>query len=245
MTVTPPNEGVNDDLSAEALTAHVSTLQERIASATSPDVTKVAGERKPTRGRPPKSTSGRITPPPRPPKPTQPQIPPEEQARLKKLRAEEIGGKIATEINDNLMTLLMAAGLPVNMLYKKGMEPKSAPKDSPYTDLGEMFALGPMQTQSIGRFIAEFEGTEMGKKTSGAVGANSNIPLVLYGLLSIGAMGQYVQNLSKAVPRIKQMMDAQKRYEQQLAEQQERQQKAPNNGQQPPPPGRPTQTEAG
>ncbi len=147
-----------------------------------------------------------VSPPGRPPKPDD-ELTAEQKRELKARRAEDLSEKIASGVNDNLMLMLTSMGVPPSLLYKPGREPKKVEESSKYTEFAGNVCLSPMQANIFGKFLAEAEGTDLGKKVSGSTGGG-NGALFLYGVLSLGAAVQYVQGLQKFYSQMKPMLDA-------------------------------------
>ena len=172
-------------------------------------------------GRPP-SGSRMVSPPSRSDK-TKPddELTAEQKRELKLKRAADLSDQISSTVNDNLMLMLTSMGVPSQLLYKPGREPKRVTEDSKYTELAGNICLSPMQAGIFGRFAAEFEATEYGKKVSSTT-STGNGALYLYGLLALGAGVQYVQGLQKFYSQMKPLLEAyQANIRQQQASQQQ------------------------
>lgn len=202
------NDPINNP---EALRTWSSDLANTVA-ATKPDSRQDKEKETKTRGRPPGTVSARstINAPRQPPKPAKPELTPEQILAAKKKRADQLAKSLESVINDNIIEVVMSLGIPAQMLYKPGMVPESAPSNSPYSDLGQKLVLGPQQLNSIGRFIAEIEGTSIGEKLP-AAGGNSPMPMIFYGILSLAGIAQYVQGLAQVGKMFKQFNEAQER----------------------------------
>lgn len=203
----------DEPLSTEALMAANESLADRIKTTIPPPTEK----RKPGRpaGSKNKGTDGTVKPnvviPPgeRGSRDGPPRLSNEAKAANKKRKAKEYSEKIAEEVNDYLMSLFMAAGVPAAALYKPGMEPQAAKVSNKYTDLGNQLALGPMQSEAFGRFLAELESTDLGTKAAGMVTGDSKLPLVFYGIMSVGAGVQYLKGVKEVMDRMAPLIKAQ------------------------------------
>lgn len=136
----------------------------------------------------------------------------------KAARAEELAAKVGDTINDNIMLILSSMGVPSHLLYQPGKEPQQQAANNKYTQMGNMVAISPMQANLYGKFLAEAEATDLGKKLTGTAGP-SNGPLVIYGLLSLAATVQYVKSLQQFSQRLKPLLDAYAEQMRQQAEQ--------------------------
>lgn len=159
---------------------------------------------KPKRGRPRKEaeTTERKPAPPRRRTTAKKDEPPQdtrtakEKADAIKARADDLTSQVADTINDNLMLLLTSLGVPPALLYKPGEEPKVAQQSNKYTPLGNQIAMSAHQADVIGHFLAHLETTDQGQKITGIAG-QGKLPLIMYGLLSVGAVVQYTSGLAK------------------------------------------------
>lgn len=131
----------------------------------------------------------------------------EQRVAHKQARAAELSVKVGEAINDNLMLLLMSMGAPSALIYNPGMEPAQTKAESKYTPLGQQLVLGPMQMNIVGRFLAELEATDIGGK-AGAQLSDGKGPLIIYGVLSLGAMIQWAKGLSDAYKQFEPMLKA-------------------------------------
>ena len=202
-------------LGPEELKAHEPTMAEKLAA----NPPKRGPGRPPGRknnatilresGQPSSTRSSRIVAPPaRTPKEEKQSLEDKQKAHAVKIaRAEKLADDVAETINDNMMLLLMAMGVPTELLYKPGMEPTAAKENSKYTPLAQQLALGPMQSQFIGRFLAEMEATETGGKIGASVSEGKG-PLILYGILSGAAMIQWGKGLMDAYKNIEPLLKA-------------------------------------
>jgi hypothetical protein len=202
-------------LDSEALKSHEPTMAEKLAA----NPPKRGPGRPPGRknnstllreqGQAPSTRTSKIVPPRATPQKV-PELSLEDKQKahaVKIARAEKLADDVAETINDNMMLLLMAMGVPTSLLYKPGMEPTAAKENSKYTPLAQQLALGPMQSQFIGRFLAEMEATETGGKIGASVSEGKG-PLILYGILSGAAMIQWGKGLMDAYKNIEPMLKA-------------------------------------
>lgn len=152
--------------------------------------------------------SARLHIPPGPKDPTKPDDKPDKPVitgEMKAKRGEYLGVKVAETVNDNLMLLLMSAGVPTELLYKAGRAPVKA--DSPYTDLAQMITMSTMQANLIGRFLAEVEATDTGAKLTSA-GADGKGPLIIYGVLAGASVVQWGRSLAQAYKQLEPILEA-------------------------------------
>lgn len=181
---------------------------------------KTAGTR-PRRGRPPGSKNKSATERLRETDPAAAAKVDEIETRAaRRKRAGEIEGQIYGELNDHLMSILMGSlNIPSDFLYLPGKEPEVTVKDTRFTELGNRIAIPPNLAKSIGRLAAEIEQTDAGAKVAGVAQGN-NVGLIVASAMSIFGMVQYARTLSDTMEKIKPLLDARKRYLEQLAEQQ-------------------------
>lgn len=142
----------------------------------------------------------------------------------KKRRAEELEKQIYTELNDQLMSMVITMfSVPAEFLYNPGKEPTVAAKDDRFTELGQMFAIPPGLAKSVGRLASELEQTEAGSKISG-VTQNSNVGLIVAGGMTIFGTVQYARRISSTLEKIRPFLEARKQHiEQQTNGQQPKQ----------------------
>lgn len=141
------------------------------------------------------------------------------KADAKKKRASELERQIITEFNEQLMGVFMMMGIPAQVLYKPGQAPKEAPINTPYSDIGNMVAIGPMQAKTWARFFAELEATDTGGKARAAIVGDSKIPLVVSGVLAAGTAFQYLTQVKKTFDTLAPMIEQYKAYQKQQANQ--------------------------
>jgi hypothetical protein len=218
------------ELDAEATKPAISipSLEERLRAA---PATFKAGTNpidpetgKPKRGRPRKAAAEKAPAKPRvvgtPSKPIKPDEidtrTPQEKAEAIRARADELTSRVADTINDNLMLLLTSMGVPSALLYKPGMEPKVTQTANKFTPLGNQIAMSAQQADVIGHFLAHLEQTDQGQRVTSFTG-QGKLPLVMYGLLSVGAVVQYTQGLAKMYNTLQPYLEQYKA--QQLAQQ--------------------------
>lgn len=186
-------------------------------AATTPTTTPTGRRRGRATGSRNASTTTRVNPPPSgtrgqgnpnvPPKPLDPNaLTPQEKRELIEARASELQEKIADGINETIMLALTSFGLPSELLYKPGQAPQQIQESQKYTDLAKELIVSPNQARYWGRFLAELENTEQGKKVSAATGGG-NGPLLIFGALSLLTGVQYIQNASNAFKNLKPYMD--------------------------------------
>ena len=121
----------------------------------------------------------------------------------KRRRAAEYEKKITEDVNDFLMSALIAVGMPVEMLYRPGMEPvHKVRKTNKYTDLGNILAISDLQASVWGRFAAELESTGAGTKVTNLVSGDSKIPLYIYGAGSLVLGIQYMRGVLPVIQKI-------------------------------------------
>lgn len=129
---------------------------------------------------------------------------------VKKKRAAEIESSIYTELNDQLMTVVMGMfNVPADWLYLPGKGPVVRPKDERFTDIGNALAIPQSLAHSIGRLAAELEQTSIGQSVSG-VGQNQNVGLIVAGGMTAFGVFQYAKQLNNTFERLKPIIDAQK-----------------------------------
>lgn len=121
---------------------------------------------------------------------------PSQKHEARVARGQKLGTDVADTINDNLMLLLMSMGMPAKMLYMPGHIPEQQ-KDPKYTVVAQQLTVSPFQANIIGRFLAEMEATETGGKLTGSLSEGKG-PLIIYGILSLAVVGQYVRGLTTA-----------------------------------------------
>ncbi len=203
------------ELDAEALKPAITipSLEERLLAAPStvpPRANPIDPETgKPKRGRPrkaPETTTRKATAPTRKraaPKAAEPEDTrtAKEKSDAIRARAEDLTVQVADTINDNLMLLLTSIGVPAQLLYKPGQEPRVAQTSNKYTPLGNSIAMSAQQADVIGHFLAHLETTDQGQRVTGVVG-QGKMPLFMYGLLSVGAVVQYTNGLAKMYKNI-------------------------------------------
>jgi hypothetical protein len=231
--VAPPVDA-DAPLSTEALRSASDLMREQLEQHPIPP-TLQGPKRRP--GRPPGSKNrakeGQVTPPSSGPRGASISVPrgassrvdiPVDQATLqqkaaaKKVRAEELAGKISGELNETILSLFMSMGVPTDFLYKEGRAPKSAPVNSPYTDLGAKLAISPMAATAMARFAAELEATDVGTKISGTAQGSSTLPLIISGVFALGAGLQYAKGVQEVLAKMQVIMEAKRAYEESQAQ---------------------------
>lgn len=136
-----------------------------------------------------------------------------DKADHKKARATEFESTILQEFNEQLMGIFMMMGVPASVLYKEGQAPKAAPINNPYSDVGNMLAIGPMQAKSWARFAAELEATDSGTKVVGNLTGDSKAPLIISGVMSLATGIMYARQLSDTFDKMKPMIEAYQKYQ--------------------------------
>jgi hypothetical protein len=202
------------ELDAEATKPAITipSLEERLRAAPSsvrPGVNPIDPDTgKPKRGRPRKAAAPKAEAPSRgksrtskPDDKPEDTRTPREKAEAIKARSEELTVQVADTINDNLMLLLTSVGVPAALLYKPGQEPQVAQTSNKYTPLGNSIAMSAQQADVIGHFLAHLEQTDQGQRVT-AVAGQGKAPLLVYGLLSVGAVVQYTNGLAKMYKNI-------------------------------------------
>jgi len=148
------------------------------------------------------------------------QVESEAKREAKKKRAAEIESAIYTELNDQLMTILIGAlNIPSDFLYLPGKEPVVTQKDTRFTELGNRLAIPPNLAKSIGRLASELEQTDIGSKVGG-MAQNNNVGLIVASGMTIFGLVQYAKQLSDTMEKVKPLLDARKRYLEVEAEEQ-------------------------
>lgn len=145
----------------------------------------------------------------RPPKARE--ITPEESReiknKIKREKTEQYTTMIVRDMNEQLMSLLIAMGVPPEMLYQKGMVPKSMVVDSAYTPIANGIAIKPNQAKSIAAFIAELEMTNTGQRLSNKT-SSQNAALGYKGIMAVVATGSYLMGLNKTMKTIMPVVQA-------------------------------------
>ena len=142
--------------------------------------------------------------------------------RYKKQRTDEWTEKIVQDANDQIFGILIAFGIPGELIYKDG-SPKSTQFRTDLTDTGNMLAIKPNQARNVGAFLTELEtGTSAGQALS-AVNSGGPLTLVLKGLAAGWSVYQYMTALNNFRKMIEPLLEARKRAEQMQAEQEKQQ----------------------
>lgn len=132
---------------------------------------------------------------------------PAQRAAAKHDRVEEIADKISEGFNSNVAMILASMGVPSEAIYKPGREPKRVADSSPYTEFVGQVLISPGQAEIWAKFLTELEQTDLAKKFAGTGEGNSNVAMILYGVLSIAAGFQYIQGLNNFYKQMKPFLD--------------------------------------
>lgn len=189
-----------------AVTSPRALTEDAMKSSSQADLMKILADR-PRRGRPPGSKNkpkidqqtGQLTGGPRPRQeatdPQQAQQVRERRLRDKKKRAAELEDKILKDANEAIMSLLMGAGVPGEILYEQGHVPQQKLTGSHYTPIGNKIAIQKFEARVLALTLAELEGSDIGGKISSKVAEDSPIRLAFLGIASVLVVGQHVKGI--------------------------------------------------
>jgi hypothetical protein len=210
-----------------AMDSPVLSLKDRLKSQSSDsqDTRQVLQGIKRGPGRPKGSTSSRK---PEEPKSTADTVLKERKA--KKQRSDEIADQIVTDLNDNMMRLILAQGVPPFLVYNKGYMPVSVNNNTDkYTPFGQKLVIDDFTAKAVGSFIAEFEQSDTGMEIVGKA-TGGTVALVIKGLLAGVCVYGYVNGIRQALndPQMQQLMQGYRDY--QKNKDQNNRQEGNNNG---------------
>lgn len=132
----------------------------------------------------------------------------EKVARVK-ARGDELATQIRVELNDYLMQMIVGAGVPAQFIYENGKIPLSVQRNPDLTELGNNLSIPPSLAKSMGKLIAELEGTDGGAKVATAV-SSGKLPMVVAGVTTIIGAVQYGKQVSGILEKVKPFIDAAK-----------------------------------
>lgn len=176
-------------------------------SSSGDDLMRILGSQTRRRGRPPGSKNkpkmdretGQLSGGPRPRQEAttaqQAQQVRERRIRDKKRRASELEDKILKDANEAIMSILMGAGVPGEILYQQGHIPEQKVSGSHYTPIGNKIAIQRFEARVLALTLAEMEGSDIGGKISSKIAEDSPIRLAFLGIASVLVVSQHVKGV--------------------------------------------------
>jgi hypothetical protein len=119
-------------------------------------------------------------------------------AKAKKDKTNRYAEKIVNEFNDEIMGMLIDAGVPPALLYKDGQAPIKI-ADSKYTETGNLVAIKQQQAKRVAGFVVELEYTNSGGKFIGAIAGTQSgtLGLAISGILAGYSIYQYGKTINR------------------------------------------------
>jgi hypothetical protein len=128
-----------------------------------------------------------------------------EKAERTKARATELATLISGDLNDQLLSWVIAAGVPAQAIYK--VPPVEVVVDTNLTPIGNALAIPPSLAKSAGRLVAELESTDSGAKLASAV-EGGKMPLVVAGISTMVGAAMYGKRLQSTLDQFKPLIEA-------------------------------------
>lgn len=117
----------------------------------------------------------------------------ESKRKIRKAKTDEYTARIMEEANEQIMSLLIGQGVPVQFIYQDGQAPVAV-VNSKYTEFGNRIAIKPMQARAVAGFLAQMETSDQGAKVANAV-AGGGLGMAFSGVAAGVAVFTYVRSL--------------------------------------------------
>lgn len=134
----------------------------------------------------------------------------ERKLKIKQQKAEEYEKFITETVNDYIITILVGAGVPENLLYKPGKAPKRQVVDSAYTDLANSLIFKETQAKALAAFLAELANTDNGKGITQSY-TEGTLGLVVKGIGAVLAGGTYLVGVNRTMKQLAPFLAAMKK----------------------------------
>lgn len=133
-----------------------------------------------------------------------------ERRQAKANRAQVYAAKISVELNDHMMTMLVAMGVPTEMVYAPGKAPIQEQHYAKYGPVGNAMAVDPATAKSWGQFLADLTDTQTGSKVAN-ITDNPNAAILLHGVLAAVSTFQWFNGARKMMEQLGPVLEAYKR----------------------------------
>lgn len=162
---------------------------------------------------PPKSRSTRTRRTVDDKKPTEEELSEQRKAKreARKRKEDELTEKIVNDFNEKIISTLYKFGVPAELLYAPGQEPKINQAPDKYVGLGKDLAIPMELASSTATLVVRLQESEKFSKYTKGVGGSLDTVEILFAGLTFAMSGMaYVQNLSRVAATIKLMQEIKK-----------------------------------